>query len=137
MGLSALCDNVGRRLREHKLVCQTVQLGIRDPEFRNRSRQVMLERATNSTRILLDTSMQLLRANWSMDKPVRLLSVTAAQLLPENQVCEQLSLFEATEALQKRDKQQRLDKAVDALRQRFGSDSVMFGYAVKKNQKKP
>lgn len=137
MGLSALCDNVGRRLRERKLVCQTVQLGIRDPEFHNRSRQITLECATNSTRILLETAMQLLRANWSMDKPVRLLSVTAAQLLPETQACEQLSLFEAADAMQKRDKQHQLDQTVDALRQRFGNDSVMFGYAVQKKQSKP
>lgn len=41
--------------------------------------------------------MQLLLGHWPMDKPVRLLSVTAANLLPENQSCEQLSLFDAAE----------------------------------------
>ena len=49
LGLTALCDNVGRRLRARGLVCQTVQLGIRDPDFHNRSRQVTLDRPTNST----------------------------------------------------------------------------------------
>lgn len=78
MGITALCDNVGRRLRKRGMVCQTVQLGIRDPEFHNRSRQITLERPTNSTRALIDLSMQLLLGHWPMDKPVRLLSVTAA-----------------------------------------------------------
>ena len=140
MGLTALCDNVGRRLRGRGLVCQTVQLGIRDPEFHNRSRQVTLERPTNSTRALIDTSMALLRAAWQLDKPVRLLSVTAANLLPESQACEQLSLFESADAIAQRDRQHKLDQTVDALRQRFGNQSVMFAHAVKKKEpsgKKP
>lgn len=134
MGLTALCDNVGRRLRGRGLVCQTVQLGIRDPEFHNRSRQVTLERPTNSTRALIDTSMALLHAAWQLDKPVRLLSVTAANLLPESQACEQLSLFESADAIAQRDRQHRLDQTVDALRQRFGNQSVMFAHAVKKKE---
>ena len=64
--------------------------------------------------------MQLLLGHWPMDKPVRLLSVTAANLLPENQSCEQLSLFDAAEDIQKRDRQHKLDQTVDALRQKLG-----------------
>ena len=135
MGLTALCDNVGRRLRRHGLVCQTVQLGIRDPEFRNRSRQVTLERPTNSTRALIDISMALLRAHWQIGRPIRMLSVTAANLLPEAQSCEQLSLFDAAEARQAREKQRRLDRTVDALRERFGDQSVVFAHSVKKEDK--
>lgn len=135
MGITALCDNVGRRLRKRGMVCQTVQLGIRDPEFHNRSRQVTLERPTNSTRTLIDLSMQLLLGHWPMDKPVRLLSVTAANLLPENQSCEQLSLFDAAEDIQKRDRQHKLDQTVDALRQKFGDQSVVFAHSVKKKDK--
>ncbi len=135
MGRTALCAKVGRRLRRHGMVCQTVQLGIRDPEFHNRSRQVTLERPTNSTRTLIDLSMQLLLGHWPMDKPVRLLSVTAANLLPENQSCEQLSLFDAAEDIQKRDRQHKLDQTVDALRQKFGDQSVVFAHSVKKKDK--
>lgn len=135
MGITALCDNVGRRLRKRGMVCQTVQLGIRDPEFHNRSRQVTLERPTNSTRTLIDLSMQLLLGHWPMDKPVRLLSVTAANLLPEDQSCEQLSLFDAAEDIQKRDRQHKLDQTVDALRQKFGDQSVVFAHSVKKKDK--
>ena len=136
LGLTALCDNVGRRLRARGLVCQTVQLGIRDPDFHNRSRQVTLDRPTNSTRALIETTTALLRANWQMDKPVRLLSVTAAGLLPEGQSCEQLSLFESADALAQRERQRKLDQTVDALRQRFGDQSVIFAHSVQKNREK-
>lgn len=135
MGLTALCDNVGRRLRARGMVCQTVQIGIRDPAFHNRSRQVTLEQPTNSTRVLFETSLALLRAHWAMDKPVRLLSVTAANLLPENQACEQLSLFDGPQQAQTRQKQRELDRTVDALRQRFGNRSVMFANSVRKDKK--
>ncbi len=78
--------------------------------------------------------MQLLLGHWPMDKPVRLLSVTAANLLPENQSCEQLSLFDAAEDIQKRDRQHKLDQTVDALRQKFGDQSVVFAHSVKKKR---
>ena len=135
MGLTALCDHVGRRLRARGLVCQTVQLTIRDPEFHNRSRQVTLAQPTNATRALFETTLALLRAHWPMDKPVRLLTVTAANLLPENQSCEQLSLFDSTADVQSRQKQRDLDRAVDALRQKFGNQSVIFANSVRKSKK--
>ena len=65
---------------------------------------------------------------------------TAANLLPESQACEQLSLFESADAIAQRDRQHKLDQTVDALRQRFGNQSVMFAHAVKKKEpsgKKP
>ena len=134
MGLTALCDNVGRRLRARGLVCQTVQLTIRDPEFHNRSRQVTLAQPTNATRALFETTLALLRAHWPMNKPVRLLTVTAANLLPENQSCEQLSLFDSTADVQSRQKQRDLDRAVDALRQKFGNQSIIFANSVRKSK---
>lgn len=136
MGLTALCDNVGRRLRARGLVCQTVQLTIRDPEFHNRSRQVTLGQPTNSTRMLFETTLALLHAHWQMDKPVRLLTVTAANLLPESQSCEQLSLFDNASTVQSRQKQRELDRAVDALRQKFGNQSVIFANSVQKTKEK-
>lgn len=129
MGVTALCDHVGRRLRGHQMKCQTVQLLIRDPEFKNRARQVTLGRPTDSTRVLIDTCMDILRAGWRLDQPVRMLTVTAAGLLPAAQAGEQLSLFDG--GLQAMQKQQELDRTMDALRQRFGEDAVQYGHAVK------
>ena len=63
---------------------------------------------------------------------MRLLTVTAANLLPENQSCEQLSLFDSAADVQSRQKQRDLDRAVDALRQKFGNQSVIFANSVRK-----
>jgi len=66
---------------------------------------------------------------------VRCRVLRAANLLPENQSCEQLSLFDAAEDIQKRDRQHKLDQTVDALRQKFGDQSVVFAHSVKKKDK--
>lgn len=136
MGLSALCDNVGRRLRARELCCQTVQLIIRDPDFHNRSRQVTLNRPTDSTRVLLDTALEILRGNWDFSRPVRMLTVTAANLLPAAQAGDQLSLFDSAQTLAELDRQRRLDRTVDSLRARFGNRSVMRGSALDEESKK-
>ena len=65
---------------------------------------------------------------------MRLLAVTAANLLPEAQSCEQLSLFDSADAIERRDKQHKLDQTVDELRRRFGNQSVIFAHSVKKKQ---
>ena len=133
-GVTALCDTVGRRLRARGLQCQTVQLIIRDPDFHNISRQVTLERPTDSTRALIDTAMSIWRARWKPEKPVRLLAVTAMNLLPADAAGEQLSLFDGADGLKNADKQRSLDRAMDALRARFGTDAVQYGSAVKKKK---
>lgn len=135
MGLTVLCDNVGRRLRSRGLQCQTVQLLIRDPDFKNRSRQVTLDRPTDSTRALLDAAMGILRAQWRLDQPVRMLTVTAMNLIPAAQAGEQLSLFDGADGQPSREKQQKLDRTVDTLRQKFGMEAVQYGRAVRKTDK--
>lgn len=39
------------------------------------------------------------------------------------------------EDIQKRDRQHKLDQTVDALRQKFGDQSVVFAHSVKKKDK--
>lgn len=135
MGLTVLCDNVGRRLRKRGMQCQTVQLLIRDPAFKNRSRQVTLDRPTDATRTLIDVSMAILRAQWKLDQPVRMLTVTAMNLIPAAQAGEQLSLFDGTDGQPSREKQQKLDRTVDTLRQKFGIEAVQYGRTVQKTPK--
>ena len=48
----------------------------------------------------------------------------------------QLSLFDGAEDMQRRERQQKLDKTVDALRERFGKRSVVFAHLMKKEDQK-
>ncbi len=126
-----LCDNVGARLRKHGQKCQTVQVLIRDPDFRNLSRQTTLSAATDSTRLLTETALALIAQHWTPGKPIRMITVTASSLVEHGDTGEQLSLFDEGAAA-RREKLERLDRAVDALRGKYGRDAVQYGGALRR-----
>ena len=126
-----LCDNVGARLRKHGQKCQTVQVLIRDPDFRNLSRQTTLSAATDSTRLLTETALALIAQHWKPGKPIRMITVTASPLVEHGGTGEQLSLFDEGAAA-RREKLERLDRAVDALRGKYGRDAVQYGGALRR-----
>lgn len=136
MQVMMLCDNVGARLRGHGLKCQTVQVLIRDPDFRNISRQTTLPAPTDSTRLLTETALALIAKHWKPGKPIRMITVTASSLLPAAEAGEQLSLFDM-EAAARREKLERLDRAVDAMRGKYGKSAVQYGGALRGKPKKP
>lgn len=127
--VSALCDDVGIRLRRQEMKCQTVQILIRDPNFRNISRQQTLGVPTDSTRQLVEQAMALLERHWKPGKPIRMITVTAANLVERETAGEQLSLFDG-DATVRRHRQETLDHTMDALRGRFGKDAVRYGHAL-------
>lgn len=125
-----LSDNVGARLRRRRLKCQTVQVLIRDPDFRNISRQTTLHAPTDSTRLIAETALALIAGHWKAGKPIRMITVTAASLLTPGESGEQLSLFDEGAAA-RREKQEKLDRAVDALRGKYGKDAVRYGASLR------
>ena len=133
-GISALCDSVAGRLRHAGKKCRTVQIGIRNPDFVTIQRQTTLDVPTFLKADLVRISMQLLRDNWDMEKPVRLLSVTGSELVDEDEVVvEQLSLFEVDDSESKEkakdpDKQEKIESTIDELREKFGKGSITLGF---------
>ena len=127
-GLLALCDQVGSRLRKHGLYCASVQIQIKDPLLATISRQQKLAAPTNVTRELYEAAVAIADKSWSMSSPVRLLSVTAANL---GDCCtEQMTLIgDTTEGKLKNAK---LDRAMDSIRSRFGKDSISYARLMKK-----
>ena len=57
-----------------------------------------------------------------MKQPIRMISVTGANLIKENEVSEQISLFDEPDG--KREKTERLEKTMDILRKKFGDDII-------------
>ncbi|MCH5285921.1 MAG: DNA polymerase IV [Christensenellaceae bacterium] len=125
-GLKPLCESVGTRLRQQGLKCHTVTIQIKDPQFKVISRQKTLPLPTNLTRQLYREACALLDASWPERAPVRLLSVTAGSLCPENDaVPAQLSFLE--EVAPDDPRQLRLEKAIDRVRERYGQGIVGTG----------
>ena len=120
--LYVLCESVSARMREYDFVCDTVQLGVRDNELQSYERQGKLPYPNRTAKALFEKAFELYKRNHLSGKPVRSLSVRACRLsVREN---EQLSLMPDVAAIQK---QEELERAVDALRNRFGHFSVQRG----------
>ncbi len=117
--LLALCDSVAMRLRADGKTARVIAVQLVDNAFRRTSHQVTLPNPTNSTDLIWRTARELMRQMWPK-RPVRLVGVTAEKT--GNDHFEQLDLF--TDAVHT-DKQERLDRAADALRRRFGEDAVL------------
>lgn len=108
----ALCESVAGRLRMDGKTARVITVQLVDNAFRRSSHQVTLNSPTNSTDVIYHTARELMRQMWP-DRPVRLVGVSAEKTGTDN--FEQLDFF--TDPA-KTDKQEKLDRAADALRAR-------------------
>ena len=131
--VTELSDEVAVRLRKHALKCTTVQVTIRDPNFKDICRQKRLSAPTYVSRDLTDTAMELIRASWTPKAPVRALTITAQNLVEEGDAGEQLNLF-AAGAAPRRDRLEKLEKAMDGIRDRFGRDAITAASTVHRDK---
>jgi DNA polymerase-4 len=119
--LLAQADAVGRRVRRHNLRARGVTVKIRYGDFETITRSATLAEATDASDAFRAAAADLFdRWTKTSFRPVRLIGVTATRL-SESGV--QLPLFGAADAERKR----RLDRAVDALQDRFGSGAIHRG----------
>ena len=135
-GAAGLADEVAARLRKHHMKCTTVQVTIRSPAFRDICRQKRLDAPTCVSRDILDAAMNLIRTSWREDAPVRALTITAQNLVPEDQAVEQLDLFHAG-ADRHRERLERLERAVDDIRSRFGRDAIAAALPLEDTERPP
>ena len=119
------------RLRRHGLDCGGVQVLIRDANFKNISRQKQLSTPTHLMKDIYRAALELMEGAWKAPNPIRMITVTAIHLLPLGEGCEQLDLLSAN-APQKKEKQEKLEGAMDAIRHKFGKDAIAFGTATSK-----
>ena len=88
----ALSDTVAVRLRQKKKKAFGVKVDIKDPSLKVISRQQQLDNPTNLAENIADTAVSIIEKSWNLRHPIRMLTVTAINLCPEDQAL-QLSLF--------------------------------------------
>ena len=125
-GTAVLADSVATRLRRLGLYAGGVQVTVRDPAFHDRSRQRQFAAPTHLIRDLMESAMNLTTELWQPPAPIRALAVTAIHLSPEDTAYEQVDLFN-TAALPKKERQEKLEAAMDRIRGKFGADAIAFG----------
>lgn len=118
--LFALSESVAARLRENGFKCKVIEISIRDNGLFHFTRQRKLKEATNITIEIAEAAYSIFLDNYKWEKPIRSLGVRGADLVTDD-IPIQLDLFMNQ---QKREKQQKVDKAVDEIRRRFGYYSI-------------
>lgn len=118
-----LSESVAARLRENGFRCRTVEISIRHNELYSFTRQCKVHNATNITEEIAREAYRLFKENYNWHKPIRSVGVRGADLVTDYYF-EQLDMF--TDAAM-REKQMKVDAAVDDIRRRFGFYSVQRG----------
>lgn len=121
--LTILAESVAARLRENGFKCRVVEISVRDNELLSFTRQRKIDHATNVTREIAEEAFRLFQENYNWQKPIRSVGVRGADLVNDN-YWEQIDLFSSVEF---REKQMKVDTAVDDIRRRFGFYSVQRG----------
>jgi DNA polymerase-4 len=114
-------QHVARRLRRHNLRAAGVTLKIRYGDFKTITRSRALDEPTDRTDLLWQLTREIF-IDWA-DKdfhPVRLIGMAARNLIGAGG---QMRLFSD----QKDERQRKLDRTVDEIAARFGSDAVRRG----------
>ena len=122
--LLSLAETVSARLRDDNVKIKVISVGIRDYNLGYYSHQKKLKAATNITREIYESACQVFDEMW--DKvPIRHLGIHTSQVVTEE--IRQLNLFDDLDY----EKLERLDRAVDDIRKRFGADSIVRASFIK------
>ena len=116
--LQELTDKVCRRLRSDDAKAGAVSVQFRFNDLTRASHQCILPSETNITGEIFATVCRLFDEKWD-HTPIRLLGVQATKVSRENNG-RQMSLFDDTDY----EKLEKLDKAMDSIRERFGLGAV-------------
>jgi DNA polymerase-4 len=116
--LLALAERVGWRLRKAGTVSKTITLKVRFASFKTVTRSCTLQESVFLDEVIYSIALQLM-AKIAIKDGIRLLGITVSNL---GQQEKQLSLFSETT-----DKQRRVAKVMDTLKDRFGKNIVQRG----------
>ncbi|MBO5754997.1 MAG: DNA polymerase IV [Clostridia bacterium] len=126
IGLGSLSEEVAYRLRQKDLKCSTVAVTVKDTYLKSYSRQKPVSPATDLAKEIAAAALELIAADVSPSRPIRLLTVAAMGLLKDGEAVEQIGFFDEEKTL-RRKRTEKLETALDAIRDRFGVGSVQTG----------
>ncbi|MGM9601470.1 MAG: DNA polymerase IV [Faecousia sp.] len=115
-----LAQDIGHRLRVHKLAATGVQIAVRSNELSWRQYQAPLPYSSQSPMEIACLGRELFRKRHVWTAPVRSITIRAINLVPQDRPM-QASLFYD---LQRAMRRERLDDTVDEIRRRFGSKAI-------------
>lgn len=118
MVLLSLCETVGMRLRNSQNCCRLVSISIRTNKLESYSKQRKFDYPIDSTKYIATAAYRLFDEAWK-GEPIRHLGVSVSELCSNE--FNQVSMFEEGDM----DRNKAMDTAIDSIRQKYGSSSIM------------
>lgn len=131
MVLMSLAETVGQRLRRDNARIEVVTVNIRYNDLSRVSHQCELPHATNITNEIHEVAGRLFDELWD-GRPIRLLGVSTSHVKRAADG-RQMSLLDNEDY----EKLEKLDKAMDSIRERFGTDAVKRASFLKQDKTDP
>ena len=131
-----LSDEVGMTARRHNKKGRTVQISIKYSNFHSITRQTTIP-ATYLVKEIYSAGIEMLQKNWNKQLPVRLLGISLSGFIKDND-SKQISIFNMLEADHEIDSVDKIDKleiAIDNIRQKYGSSIINRAILMKKDNK--
>lgn len=117
--ITVLSESVAQRMREQGVKGKTVTITIRDKNLYHFTRQCKLVNETDVSAEIIKASMKIFRENYTWNNPIRSIGVSVSDFNTDNGI-----QYDLSGSVEKREKLEALEKAVDNIRRRFGSYSV-------------
>ena len=119
---TVLAESVARRMRNLGLKATTLSIYVRDKELGRFVRQCKLESTTNVSGELIKSAMALFVINYDWKLPIRSLGLSVTDF--DFDYCSQ---FDFSKSVEKREKLEKIDTAIDALKDRYGNYCIGRG----------
>lgn len=122
---TVLAESVSRRMRKHDLKGVTLAISVRDCELNTFTRQCKMQAPTNVSNELIKNAMELFTANYHWEKPIRSLGLSVTDFEYDGSL-----QYDLSGSVEKREKLERLETAVDRLKDRYGNYCVQKATAL-------
>ena len=120
--LKQLSEKVAKRLKEKEVCTDNIQLTIRYNDRRTITRSETLPDALMDARDIYNQAVSLFEQYWN-EKGVRLLGVTALDVIPLSDASKQLDLF----SYERENKEMKINKTISKLVDKYGDDIIRRG----------
>lgn len=111
------CQRIHRTL----VLVYIYSVSMRSTDFKNHSHQQKLESSTDITSEVYELAKHLFAELWDGHTPLRLIGLGLSDITHDDGV--QMSLFEDT----KKDRARKIDQAMDAIRSKYDSSTILRG----------
>lgn len=132
--LMKLSDEIGMTARKYGKKGRKVHITIKYSDFQVITRQTTIP-ATYLTKEICSAGIGLLTIHWNHHRTVRLLGISLSGFTEDCEM-DQISLFQQPESIQLEAKEEKLEKAMDAIRNKHGLAKLNRAILLKKNDKR-